>query len=708
MREMPRFWNLSRSSLADPLGPSVVEGSKPLNGGAASDHADLPGHACHLVIDERGIAVKVECPDGEVWGLLRPKVNDSLGTYLCLWNPNVAGAVERARQEHRSVTGEFIARLGPRYCLCTIAYAPIPRTDRGDFWLMPEVKSEPSTKRLFESAFRSEQRAGLVQAILSELNQDRELRQVLSSMLPHLLQALDMEAGAVFVTRDTRAAELLAIHGATHQRGHPYKDLDLADPRIARLAQQPHPVELRPDDALQAALHAVVKRGFTHAMLAPALAGHSVAAYLVVSHSRSRAVGLDAHSTLATVCEALGPLARSHVVSAESQRDAAVLHSSQAVFHAISQSLELNQTYEEIATNAAGAVGGSSCLLLELQSETGDLVTVAASEPEAASLIGLRVRFGSDQDLIKSLKRKRSILVDDLIAGAGVSSEAKRLLSLRSALLVPVFAHGELIGSLIMYSVGRRMRYSERDMARAEEVAEQAAIAIHNARLYRDLVHSRESIQTLARRISEIRQDERQAFASVVHDDIVQSIVGARYLLESFRRSHPGQPAELLDEAVTVLRQTVIDARRVIWELRPPVLDELGLEASLAGLRHHMDRAPGASIVRTDVRRVPPLSRETATAIYKVAREATLNASRHARAKRIWIKLAETQVGQERAVRLSVGDDGVGFDVSALRKEAHFGCAMMEEQATVIGGRLSLESVPGSGTTVSLVVPLVD
>jgi len=245
-------------------------------------------------------------------------------------------------------------------------------------------------------------------------------------------------------------------------------------------------------------------------------------------------------------------------------------------------------------------------------------------------------------------------------------------------------------------------------MARAEEVAEQAAIAIHNARLYRDLVRSRESIQSLVKRISEIRQDERQTFASVVHDDIVQSVVGARYLLESFRRSHPDQSAGLLDEAVTVLQQTVVDARRIIWELRPPVLDELGLEASLAGLGHHVDNGLATSEVHTDIGRVPTLSRETATAVYKVAREATLNASRHAKAGHIWIKLAETPIGQGRAVCLSVRDDGIGFDVSALKREAHFGCAMMEEQATVIGGRLSLESTPGLGTNVSLVVPMND
>jgi signal transduction histidine kinase len=290
----------------------------------------------------------------------------------------------------------------------------------------------------------------------------------------------------------------------------------------------------------------------------------------------------------------------------------------------------------------------------------------------------------------------------------GVDPEAKRLLSLRSALIVPVLAHGELIGSLVLYSTGKRTQYSEQDMARAGEVAEQAAIAIHNARLYRDLMRSRESIQALAQRICEIRQDERQTFASVVHDDIIQSVVGARYLLECFRRDHPEGSPELLDEAVDVLRQTVIDSRRIIWELRPPVLDELGLEASLAALDQHLGKGPGTTQVHIDIGSVPALSRETATGVYKVAREAPLNASRHAQARRIWIKLVETQTNQLRAVLLSVRDDGVGFDVSALRKEAHFGCAMMEEQAMVIGARLSLESKPGLGTTVTLAIPLDD
>jgi signal transduction histidine kinase len=708
MGDLVRRWNVRRSSIARSPWLSLNDDQGAAAVVASPRRTGLSGHSCHLLTDERGIIVQADCPDRDLWGAWQPRDSDSLMAFLNLWDPCVAIAVEKARTERRALSGQFVARLGSRFCLCSIDYAPRLSAQRGEVWLAPEMESESSTKRLFEMVFRLEQRASLNQAILSELNQDRDLRGGLASMLPILLQALEMDAGAVFVTRDTRSAELLAIHGSTHKRGYPYEDLDLTDAHVAHLAQEPRVLELRQDTSLQPALRAVMKRGFSYGMLSPALAGHAVVAYVVVSTSRNRPMDISETGTLALVSEALGPLVHSHAVSVESQRDAAVLHSSQAVFHTISQSLELNQTYQEIAVNAASAVSGSSCLLLELQSETGDMVTVAASEPDASSLVGVRVRFRTGQDIVVNMKRKRSILVDDLIAGAGVSSEAKRLLSLRSALIVPVLAHGELIGSLILYSVGRRTRYSERDMARAEEVAEQAAIAIHNARLYRDLVRSRESIQSLAKRISEIRQDERQTFASVVHDDIVQSIVGARYLLESVRRAQPERSAELLDEAVSVLQQTVVDARRIIWELRPPVLEELGLEASLVGLGHRLETGTESPVVHTNVRRVSTLTWDTATAVYKVAREATLNASRHAHAKHIWIRLDEAQTGQERAVFLSVKDDGVGFDLTALKKEAHFGCAMMEEQATVIGGRLSLESAPGAGTTVVLVVPLSD
>ncbi len=686
----------------------VARDSETAAGSSSACVSEVRGQPLLLEVDERGMIVRVQCTDRHVRRLWQAKSGDSVEEYLSQWDPSTAAAVNMACAERRQLKGEFFARVDAHIHLCAIDYTPDGQDGCGVVRLVLCAESSDGTSRVFEAALRQQEQASLSQTILSELNQDRDLRQALSNMLPHLLRALDMDAGAVFVCRGVRAAELMAIHGSTHKRGYPYDDLDLTDPAMVRLAQQPQLTDLHPRDALQRGLKAVMSRGFRCGVLAPAMAAHSVAAYLVVSSSHGRELTLDTTRTLATVCEAVGPLVRSHVLVEKSRRDAAILHSSQAVVHTISQSLDLNETYQEIAMSAVSIVSGSSCLLLELNSETGDLVTVAASESNASSLIGLRVRFRSGESLATLLQSRRSIVVDDLIAGAGIGTEAKRLLNLQSALIVPVLAHGELIGSLVLYSVGRRTRYSEQDMARAGEVAEQAAIAVHNARLYRDLVRSRESIQSLAQRICEIRQDERQTFASVVHDDIIQSVVGARYLLESFLRRHPDASAEILDEAVCVLQQTVDDARRVVWELRPPVLDELGLEASLAALGQHLGNAHGSTLVHTDIDHIPSLSRETATAVYKVAREATLNASHHACANHIWIQLAETGSAATRSARLSVRDDGLGFDVATLKKAAHFGCAMMDEQATVIGATLSLESSPGAGTLVALDVPLND
>ena len=95
----------------------------------------------------------------------------------------------------------------------------------------------------------------------------------------------------------------------------------------------------------------------------------------------------------------------------------------------------------------------------------------------------------------------------------------------------------------------------------------------------------------------------------------------------------------LVEEAIQVLRKTVSDARSIIWELRPPVLDELGLEASLIALGQHSGDPDGGPEIVTDIREVRGLSRDRATAVYRIAREATLNSRRHSQAALVLIAL---------------------------------------------------------------------
>ena len=142
---------------------------------------------CHLVIDDLGFIVQVDCSDPDLWGAWEPRKNDSLSAYLGLWDASAAAAVEKARTERRSVSSQFVARTGSGFYVCTIDYAPGTSAEGGDLWLVLEAESEVSTRQLFEMAFRLEQRASVSQTALSELNQDRDVRQCLSSTLPHLL-----------------------------------------------------------------------------------------------------------------------------------------------------------------------------------------------------------------------------------------------------------------------------------------------------------------------------------------------------------------------------------------------------------------------------------------------------------------------------------------------------------------------------------------
>ena len=235
--------------------------------------------------------------------------------------------------------------------------------------------------------------------------------------------------------------------------------------------------------------------------------------------------------------------------------------------------------------------------------------------------------------------------------GLGGARDARLagLFNAESSLLVPLFAQQELVGSLLVYAAGRRRRFSALEVAELGSVGEQAAIAIHNAQLYRNLAESQASIERLLARLTRIRDQERQALARVVHDDIVQSIVGAIYRFDDVRDAVTGDQAGAFDQAVAGLRRTVDDARRVIWELRPPAIDGLGLPAALRSLA---DRAAeGQAAVDVSIEGDADLSDAVTTGLYKIAREALMNALHHADARRIGISLVPAATGraQERA-----------------------------------------------------------
>ena len=207
--------------------------------------------------------------------------------------------------------------------------------------------------------------------------------------------------------------------------------------------------------------------------------------------------------------------------------------------------------------------------------------------------------------------------------------------------------------------------------------------------------------QDLARRLVMAQEEERRRIAADVHDGPAQAIVvlGIRLELLARRLADPEERAEMAR-----LRATASDAltglRTLILDLRPLTLEREGLEAAL---REHLARleAAGGSAVSlvADLRGEPPA--EAQTVLFRIAREALANAHKHAAASEVTVILVDDGEG----ARLSVRDDGRGFDPASAAVPGHLGLMTMEERAAMAGGWCRIESTPGAGTAVTAWVP---
>jgi PAS domain S-box-containing protein len=210
---------------------------------------------------------------------------------------------------------------------------------------------------------------------------------------------------------------------------------------------------------------------------------------------------------------------------------------------------------------------------------------------------------------------------------------------------------------------------------------------------------SEERLRLLAQRQVAIREEERKRIGFDLHDGVCQELIGVGILIASVReRLQPDarEAAAAIGRAVGYVNDVVEHLRVLARELRPMVLHDLGLEASLASLATGLGTAGHPIEIRLATA-VPRLAEHVELAVYRIAQEALTNAVRHADAETIVLT-----VGAENGhLRLEVRDDGCGFDPRD-RSAPALGLAGMEERTLALGGRFSIESARGHGTVVAL------
>ncbi|MEP0805105.1 MAG: HAMP domain-containing protein [Chloroflexota bacterium] len=218
-----------------------------------------------------------------------------------------------------------------------------------------------------------------------------------------------------------------------------------------------------------------------------------------------------------------------------------------------------------------------------------------------------------------------------------------------------------------------------------------------------ELRRERESLRRqLMEKVIATQEDERRRIARELHDSTSQNltslIVGLRMMeAQCAQCTSPTKAADLRQ----VASHTLEEVHDLSMRLRPRVLDDLGLAAALERLAHEWQaryKIPVDVVIQLDER----LPGEIETALYRIVQEALTNIARHAQAKSASI-LVEKRGGSVRAI---VEDDGVGFDPAAQRGERHLGLLGMRERAELLGGTLTIESAPQSGTSVFIEIPL--
>jgi two-component system NarL family sensor kinase len=260
---------------------------------------------------------------------------------------------------------------------------------------------------------------------------------------------------------------------------------------------------------------------------------------------------------------------------------------------------------------------------------------------------------------------------------------------------VALSLRGAEVGSLVVAQRTPTERYGARDLALLEDLARHISVAAHAAALHRDLQRSRESL-VLA------REEERRRIRRDLHDGLGPALAGVALGIDAARNTIDRDPAAAADTLAELKREvqaSVKDVRRMVYDLRPPALDQMGLAAALEEYAARLTERGGLA-VEVQAAALPALPAAVEVAAYRIATEALTNVLRHAGADHASVCL---EVG-DGALRLEVSDDGVGLGED--RGTQGLGLTAMSERAAELGGTCDISVGDGGGTRVRVSLPL--
>jgi PAS domain S-box-containing protein len=384
------------------------------------------------------------------------------------------------------------------------------------------------------------------------------------------------------------------------------------------------------------------------------------------------------------------------------------------ILHAVDRAILAAQSLEAIAQAALSYIRQ---LLVQCQT-----AIVILFDLEARHGVVLATSFAGEADLkagghiplemfgdIEDFRQGKVHVIQDTQAASHLSPLVQTLRAggVRSFVSVPLIVQDELVGSFNLGS-DQPGGFAPEYVDIAREVASSLAIAIQQARLFEHLHAGRERLQALSRRLVEVQEIERRRLAHELHDEIGQTLTAVKINLQALQRREGMAGVEsYIRDSVDVVEHALGQVRNLSLDLRPSLLDDLGLVATL---RWYVDRQAQrggftAQLV-IDPPEIPYLPPELETTCFRVVQEALTNIMRHSQAQNVCVELHQ----REAELLLRVCDDGVGFDVQAALGNAMGGASLgllgIQERIWQVGGQIAIQSAPGGGTDIQARLPL--
>ncbi|MGE5140160.1 MAG: histidine kinase [Rudaea sp.] len=275
---------------------------------------------------------------------------------------------------------------------------------------------------------------------------------------------------------------------------------------------------------------------------------------------------------------------------------------------------------------------------------------------------------------------------------------------LEAVLAIPLVSSGQVIGALCLLHDGPFSNF-----AVLQTLARQLVIAIENARLYEEVQRREELRGQLLEQVVAAQEEERKRLARDLHDQTGQRLTALGLgisAVDELLDKNPSLAHERMHEVKEMCTGAIDDLRQFVADLRPSLLDDLGLVAALREMAKQIEQRSGMRVEFNQSGQRRRLPSQIETVVYRIAQEALNNSVRHSRAREASVDL---HFGDD-SITLCVLDNGVGFaPVSVLKVGAPiraWGLLGMQERIDLVGGKFEIESAPGHGTRLLAVIPL--